>query len=421
VVVVARVLAVVAVAFVVAVVYAGGAFAGVVNMSESGNLGVVHYKAAAGEVNNLAVTSCGAGCVDLVDSGADVWGGWGIGMGYGCFTGQASGLSGFFSARCLHPIAMRTVAGVLDDMNDRITLSLPTSVTTLIGGGSGNDRLIGGPQMDNLFADVGDDIISGGGNCDDLEGGPGMDTLDGGPGPDLIWGDAGVDTVDYSSRSAHVFVALDLSVPSGGNCTGAPFGNDGELGEGDNVDPSVENIIGGSADDSLFGGPAANMLSGGGGNDLLDGGGGADDLAGGFGFDSADYSSRAAAVNVTLDDSANDGAAGEADNVFTDVERINGGAGNDNLSGAVTNNELHGNDGNDTLRGLGGTDKLFGEGGDDSLDVHDMDIDDAIDCGTGTDSSAADAIYPHPRWLAIFEPATGCENPTWIFPLQLAP
>jgi Ca2+-binding RTX toxin-like protein len=399
--------------------YAGGAGAGVVNMSESGNLGVVEYAAAPGEVNNLTVASCGAGCVNVVDSGADVFGGWGFSKSYGCFTLEASALNGLFSARCTHPIAMRTVAAVLDDMNDRISLTLPSSVVTLIGGGSGDDRLIGGPEIDNLYANAGDDSLSGGGNCDDLEGGPGMDTLDGGPGPDLIWGDTGIDTVDYTSRSAHVFVALDLSI-AGGNCTGAPFGNDGELGEGDNVDPSVENIRGGAANDSLFGGAAANALSGGGGDDLLDGGGGPDDISGGFGFDTADYSSRATAVNVTLDDVANDGA-GEADNVLSDIERINGGAANDILTGDLSNNELHGNDGNDTLRGNGGTDRLFGEGGDDSLNVHDMDVDDTIDCGSGNDNSAADAIFPRPRSLALVEPAPGCENPIWIFPLQLGP
>jgi len=88
-------------------------------MTESGNLGVVNYTATAGEVNNLTVTSCGAGCIDVADSGANVWGGWAFLMGYGCFTNEASGLNGFFSARCLHPIDMRTFAAVLDDMNDR--------------------------------------------------------------------------------------------------------------------------------------------------------------------------------------------------------------------------------------------------------------------------------------------------------------
>jgi Ca2+-binding RTX toxin-like protein len=391
-----------------------------VNMTASGNVGTVQFTASPGETNNLTVTSCGPGCVDLADSGANVFGGWGLFQSYGCFTAQASGLNGLFTARCTHPTAINVVAAVLDDMNDRVTLSLPSSTTTLIGGGSGNDVLVGGPSIDNLYGTTGDDTLSGGGNCDNIEGGAGMDTLDGGTGPDMIWGGGGADTVDYSSRSAHVFVALDLAGYST-NCTGGPFGNDGELGEGDNVDPSVENITGGSASDSLYGSSGGNFLFGGGGDDLLDGGGGADLLSGGFGFDTVDYSSRGTPVTVTFDETENDGTAGESDNVLTDVERVDGGAGDDTLVGDQRANEFHGNTGNDTLSGNGGTDRLFGDGGDDTLNAHDMDVDDTIDCGTGTDSSTGDAIYPHPRWLPVFDAASGCENPTWIFPLKLGP
>jgi Ca2+-binding RTX toxin-like protein len=403
---------------VAAALHVGGAGAAVVNMTQSGNLGRVEFTASPGETNNLTVTSCGPGCVDLMDSGANISGGWGVFQSYGCFSGQASGLNGLFGARCTHPNGINVVAAVLDDMNDMIVLSLPSSTTTVIGGGSGNDALVGGPSIDNLYGATGDDTLSAAGNCDNIEGGPGMDKLDGGAGPDMIWGDSGADTVDYSSRSAHVFVALDMPAYSA-NCTGAPFGNDGELGEGDNVDLSVENVTGGSANDSLFGSSAANVLSGGDGDDLLDGAAGADLLAGGSGFDTADYSSRSTPVTVTFDETENDGTAGESDNVLTDIERVNGGGGNDTLVGDQRANEFHGNGGDDTLSGNGGIDLLFGEGDNDTLNAHDMDVDDTMDCGTGTDSSTGDAMYPHPRWLPVFDTATGCENPTWIFPLRL--
>src|SRR5213075_615176 len=107
--------------------------------------------------------------------------------------------------------------------------------------------------------------------------------------------------------------------------------------EGDAVVPDVENVIGGSGDDTLIGSADANVLSGGFGDDTLDGGAGADVLNGGPGTaDLADYSGRAAAnpVTVTLDGVANDGGSGENDNVGTDVENIDGGAGDDTLIGS---------------------------------------------------------------------------------------
>ncbi len=96
---------------------------------------------------------------------------------------------------------------------------------------------------------------------------------------------------------------------------------DGEAGENDKVSTDVEHLIGGNAGDtlrSLDGDTTPNVFSGGPGNDTLDGGGGIDTLNGEAGarharrralarhaerrpeVDTADYSSRTAAVTADL-------------------------------------------------------------------------------------------------------------------------
>ena len=61
--------------------------------------------------------------------------------------------------------------------------------------------------------------------------------------------------------------------------------DDGEAGEGDAVDASVERILGGTGNDVLTGTPGADELVGNRGDDTIDGGGGPDVLDGGPGND----------------------------------------------------------------------------------------------------------------------------------------
>jgi len=61
--------------------------------------------------------------------------------------------------------------------------------------------------------------------------------------------------------------------------------NDGVGGEGDDVQTTVENLIGSEGFDVLTGNAAGNTISGRGGNDTLTGGAGPDALAGNGGSD----------------------------------------------------------------------------------------------------------------------------------------
>ncbi|MEA2478393.1 MAG: hypothetical protein QOJ07_315 [Thermoleophilaceae bacterium] len=274
-------------------------------------------------------------------------------------------------------------------------------------GGSGNDQMAGNPGNDTLFGSEGDDLLTDGetgqigdaGGNDSFVGGSGNDTLDGGAlpgggvGADSLDGGTGTDTADYSRRTG----ALTLT-------EGAGNGNDGEAGEGDTL-VNAETILAGAGaddvtgasednriegrggDDHLAGGGGADTLVGGPGADVLDGGAGGDEMTGGPGADTATYATRIAPVTVTLDGTANDGEAGEGDNVEDDVDTVEGGFVGDSLTGSDGAETLRGNAGGDTIDGLGGDDRL--EGGDGADTITGGTGVDSIDAGDGADTIAA--------------------------------
>ncbi|MDX2012577.1 MAG: calcium-binding protein [Myxococcaceae bacterium] len=273
----------------------------------------------------------------------------------------------------------------------------------IVVGSSGGDTLTCSITTGcTLRGGPGDDTLTGNSGADTLEGEAGDDVLRPGTGADTLLGGAGVDTVTYSDRTGAVTVTLGApGVASTGN---------GAAMEGDSL-TDLENVVGGSGADTLTGNSLANRLTGGAGADTLSGGdgddvfdegaaaNGADVIAGGGGIDRVDYSARTTALTVSLDGTANDGAASEGDDVEADVERVDGGSGNDTLTGNADANELNGNGGDDTLSGLGGRDVLSGGPGNDSLAGGEGDdiLEDIVDggtcdCGPGFDI----AICPSP-------------------------
>jgi Ca2+-binding RTX toxin-like protein len=263
-----------------------------------------------------------------------------------------------------------------------------TDVENLIGN-AGNDTFLGSAANNTFVGNGGNDTLVGlGGN----------DTLDGGTGADDLSGGAGEDTATYAPRTNAVTVTLD------------GVANDGETAEGDNARADIENILGGGGNDQLTGNAANNTLQGGPGNDtltglagtdqlggedgddVLDGGADADQFRGGDGVDTADYSNANGPVTVTLDDLADDGEAGEADNVASDVENVRGSKFDDSITGSSADNLLEGGegndlldgqDGNDTLDGGPGSDTMLGGNGDDKALGDDPD--DKVDLGAGDD------------------------------------
>ncbi len=168
------------------------------------------------------------------------------------------------------------------DAGDGIVLSLGGSVTSAMGGasgdiingtaaddflegGGGNDTLRGRDGNDFLFGDEGDDRLIGGNGEDQLVGGAGRDTLNGGRDNDFLLGGDDNDRLRGGD-------GRDILVGEAGD--DRLWGGDGDdllLGDDDLF------II--SGDDRLHGGNGADLLLGGGGNDTLTGGADGDTFA----------------------------------------------------------------------------------------------------------------------------------------------
>ena len=171
-----------------------------------------------------------------------------------------------------------------------------TAGDDVICGLGGNDTINGLGGNDTIYGGAGNDRVNGGLGDDQLIGDAGADTLSGGP---------GADTADYSSTSASLTITIDGRA------------NDGSRNERDSIALDVENVLGGSGNDSITGSPSVNELDGGTGNDTLTGGSG-DDL-------------------------------------------IDGGTGNDRIIGGIGNDTLDGESGIDQVDGGAGTNTCFWE------------------------------------------------------------
>ncbi len=286
-------------------------------------------------------------------------------------------------------------------LNNHITVNGGGADSISIDGGAGNDTIeASNASATTVNGGMGNDLLSvdtGSGSAATLNGDDGNDTLKGGHEADFFSGGGGFDTVDYSARTANLTIGIGV------------FADDGEAGEHDNVYKDIEAVIGGSGNDFIKGSDANNYIAGGGGNDtllglggndsiygdagndLIDGGKGADFMSGGSGIDTVDYSSRTANLTIGIGVYADDGEAGEHDNVYKDIERVYGGSGNDLIKGTAADNALFGNGGNDTLISNGGTDALFGGTGNDTLLAKDGGKT-FIDGGAGNDAASVDSV-----------------------------
>jgi Ca2+-binding RTX toxin-like protein len=211
-----------------------------------------------------------------------------------------------------------------------------------------------------------------------LYGGDGNDSLysgsnryalqDGGPGADYMSGDGA--TVDYSARTAPLTVT-----------TGDGLANDGEAGEGDNVDDPYSVLCGGGADTVTVNGFNMLVVGGAGNDELIDFGDGATGLAGGPGDDFL----RAVAADSGLN------GGGGADTLIggNDAQSFDGGSGKDLLRGGPGRDSMFGGPGADELIGGQARDKLRGGSGNDTFRARDGSRD-VIRGDSGTDRAHID-------------------------------
>ena len=219
-----------------------------------------------------------------------------------------------------------------------------------IFGRDGNDTLMGDGEDDDgddtLHGGAGNDTLTGGEGRDTLNGDAGDDTLTGGEGDDTLNGGAGSDTADYTAATTSVTVNL----ATGGEVEDS-HGDDDKL-------ISIENVIGGGANDTLTGGDGNNVLTGGDGDDTINGGDGDDTISGGMGTNvlhggmgDGDTLVSADSANPTL----NSVGGLEAENSISDPPTSSG---FENLRGGTT---LTGNTGDNVLDGESDANTLVGD------------------------------------------------------------
>ncbi len=257
-------------------------------------------------------------------------------------------------------------------------------------GTSGNDIIQADHRANTIYAKAGDDEVYAYEGDDTIIAGTGA-------GYDLYNGGSGVDTIVFPSTSLGVIVDLEA-----GSADGVEIDED--------VLIEIENVVGGTGNDSIAGSSVANWLDGAegddslyglAGDDLLIGGAGADYLDGGAGTDTASYANAAAGVSVDVTYTSNNGGEAIGDDynsieVFQGsahadsfwgtngaAETIYGGAGDDTIDGLGGDDALYGEDGADTLYGDAGNDTLLGGAGDDTLYGHGDD--DVLEGGAGAD------------------------------------
>ena len=173
-----------------------------------------------------------------------------------------------------------------------------------------------------------------------------------------------------------------------------------------------DDVVTGSAFASFTGGPGADRLS---------------TTTGHFVYDTDEVGD----VHVTTDGVADDGHAGERDNVGPGLgvsvfgpgrhtligddaandlsisgfspATIDGGGGNDSLSGSADadlmtggagDDRIHGGQGADDIDGGAGRDFLSGDSGDDTVRARDGEVDELLECADGLDLLIADPADP---------------------------
>ncbi len=425
----------------------------------------LYYTAAAAETNNFTVDYTGAAYV-MTDTGAPIT------PGAGCVAITANSVScaGPPALYLVASLADLNDVGVIGSgLTGRGQMEGGTGTDTLTGGVNYDDTLVGGGSEvesdtvsgrggnDRLIGGAGNDLLDGGDGSDYFDGDLGNDTVIGGAGDDRLQspsadgadgfaGGPGNDSAEYSGRATPTVLSAD------------GVANDGASGEGDNIGTDVEQLStgagndtivlgpgiraqgdGGDGNDAITGGPGNDYIYAGDGNDTVSGGDGNDQLYGGTGTDTLDggpgdddiestfvdddpdvyrggtgndrvgYTNASGPVSVTLDGIANDGVAGENDNVAIDIEDIIGSFFNDTLTGSVLANDIDGGLGNDVINGLGGSDTVNGGRGNDTLDggsgaddiiggagvdrlrSRDGAVDD-LQCGSETDIALVDTV-----------------------------
>ena len=223
---------------------------------------------------------------------------------------------------------------VATEFADNITVgpgSAPPSARTVIQGRGGDDVFTNNGGAAEILGDAGNDryLVTDSAGFGSFHGGDGIDTID------LSATTTGL-TVALSDNSQSTFGSSDVTE---------------QLSD-------VENIEGGSGDDTLTGSVVANVINGNGGNDIIDGGFGDNTLNGGAGVDEIRFLFANAPATFDL-------RITTAQQVGTGIVTASG---FENVTGSQSGDTLTGDSGANVILGMGGNDRIDGAGGNDELD-----------------------------------------------------
>lgn len=306
-------------------------------------------------------------------------------------------------ARCTPRGGIRVVLG---DGDDRLYVSdpLPAGWVVTADGGDGNDE--GRPSTRGFpytfSGGNGDDIITGGAGSDVLDGGEGRDKLDGGDGTDQVLGGGGDDELDPGD-----FVSTAPDVVDGGPGRDTINGAWTQKDRGDN-DP-ITVTLNGAADDG-HAGEGDNVI----GVEHVKVTRPGTFAAGAEAMTIDVWNIGAGSTNVT-------GSPGADDIRPCDLsDAIDGGAGDDKIEAGNGNDTVTGGPGKDQINADAGSEACNflvcrGAFGNDTVHARDGEVD-TIDCGIGTDTAVVDAADVVSNCETIdrgaFVPgASGCKVP----------
>lgn len=273
-----------------------------------------------------------------------------------------------------------TTRSVTVNLSTAVSQTVNSGLQLILGSGAAIENVIGGGLGDTLTGNALANRLAGNGGSDLLTGAAGNDIYlfdaDAASGTDTISDVSGVDLLDFSQTTTQA-VEVDLSL------TAAQVVTPGLLSLVLSAANSIENVTGGSLNDTLTGNSLANVIRGGDGNDILTGAGGNDYFVGGLGNDQYRFDTDLALGTDTIDESgggedvlnfsqsttraialnlavasAQVVNAGLTLNLLAGdtIENVIGGSLNDSLTGNSLGNRLNGNSGNDTLNGGVGDD-----------------------------------------------------------------
>ena len=272
------------------------------------------------------------------------------------------------------------------------------------GPGAGSGGEASGDEYHSVEGIIGspfDDILIGQtGASDTIYGGNGNDILSGqgGTAADSLYGGLGLDTASYADQTVGLVINLLGTAGSGGTAAGDRL-------------YEIEDLTGGSGNDTITGSNAKETLHGSSGNDTLNGGLDADTLEGGAGADTlyggstengdfVTYASSGSGVTIFAGAGSGGDAAGD---VIARIEGYIGSAHGDTLAGTFGVNEVfYGGTGDDLLSGFStatvqdtGVDVFYGGDGIDWVDYSATTISlvASLAAGRGLGGSAVNDAY----------------------------